>query len=81
LKRLETVGFVRREIEPTDPRRHRLRLSPSGRRAAKDGLAVLSEEFNKRLGRLTAAQQKDLKNLLEKDPLNTAAVGVMRSPG
>jgi MarR family transcriptional regulator, temperature-dependent positive regulator of motility len=31
-----------------------------------DGLALLSDEFNKRLGRLTAAQQKELKNLLEK---------------
>jgi MarR family transcriptional regulator, temperature-dependent positive regulator of motility len=37
-----------------------------GRKAAKDGLVLMSKEFNKRLERLTAAQQKDLKNLLEK---------------
>jgi hypothetical protein len=30
------------------------------------GLALLSAEFDKRLGRLTVAQQKDLKSLLEK---------------
>ena len=66
LKRLETAGFVKREIDPSDLRRHRLLLTAAGRRAAADGLALLSGEFNKRLGRLTAAQQKELKNLLEK---------------
>ncbi len=66
LKRLEAAGFVRREIDAADLRRHRLLLTPAGRRAAADGLALLSDEFNKRLGRLSAAQQKDLKNLLEK---------------
>ncbi|BBZ72097.1 MarR family winged helix-turn-helix transcriptional regulator [Mycobacterium paraseoulense] len=66
LKRLEAAGFVRREIDAADLRRHRLLLTPAGRRAAADGLALLSAEFDKRLGRLTAAQQKDLKHLLEK---------------
>ena len=65
LKRLEATGFVRREIDPADLRRHRLLLTPAGRRATTDGLAVLSEAFDKRLGRLTAAQRKELKNLLE----------------
>lgn len=66
LKRLEAAGFVRREIDPSDLRRHRLLLTPAGRRAAKQGMALLSDEFDKRLGRLTAAQQKNLKSLLEK---------------
>jgi MarR family transcriptional regulator, temperature-dependent positive regulator of motility len=66
LKRLEAAGFVTREIDPSDLRRHRLLLTAAGRQAAAKGLALLSDEFNKRLGRLTAAQQKDLKNLLEK---------------
>ena len=57
---------VRREIDPSDLRRHRLLLTPAGRHVAADGLALLSDEFNKRLGRLTVAQQKDLRNLLEK---------------
>jgi MarR family transcriptional regulator, temperature-dependent positive regulator of motility len=66
LKRLEAAGFVRREIDSSDLRRHRLLLTAAGRHAATSGLTLLSDEFNKRLGRLTAAQQKDLTNLLEK---------------
>jgi DNA-binding MarR family transcriptional regulator len=66
LKRLEAAGFVRREIDPADLRRHRLLLTPAGRQASTQGLALLADAFNKRLGCLTVAQQKDLKNLLEK---------------
>ena len=65
LKRLEAAGFVRREIDPADLRRHRLLLTPAGRRATKDGLALLSDAFSKRLQRLTLTQQKELKSLLE----------------
>ena len=56
LKRLEAAGFVRREIDPCDLRRHRLLLTPAGRRAATEGLALLSGEFNKRLGRLCSTK-------------------------
>ncbi len=66
LKRLEAAGFVRREINPADLRRHRLLLTPAGRRAATAGMALLSAEFDKRLGRLTGPQQRTLKELLEK---------------
>ena len=31
LKRLESAGFVRRDIDPADLRRHRLTLTPMGR--------------------------------------------------
>lgn len=65
LKRLEAAGFVRREIDPADLRRHRLKLTPTGRRATKDGLAFLSDAFGERLERLTRTQQKEFKNLLE----------------
>ncbi|MDT5103837.1 MAG: MarR family transcriptional regulator, temperature-dependent positive regulator of motility [Mycobacterium sp.] len=65
LKRLEAAGFMRREIDPADLRRHRLQLTPAGRRVTKDGLALLSDAFSKRLERLTRAQQKELKSLLE----------------
>jgi DNA-binding MarR family transcriptional regulator len=65
LKRLEAAGFVRREIDPTDLRRHRLELTPAGHQATNDGLALLSDAFSKRLQRLSRAQQKELKNLLE----------------
>jgi MarR family transcriptional regulator, temperature-dependent positive regulator of motility len=66
LKRLEAAGLVRREIDPADLRRHRLLLTPAGRQVAADGLALLSAEFDKRLERLTVAQQKELKSLLER---------------
>lgn len=66
LKRLEAAGFVRREIDPSDLRRHRLLLTAAGRQAAKKGLTLLSIEFDKRLARLTVAQRNDLKVLLEK---------------
>src|SRR6201986_3394177 len=59
LKRLEEAGFVPREIDPADLRRHRILLTPAGHKAAKGGLVLLSNEFNKRLERLTATQQKD----------------------
>jgi DNA-binding MarR family transcriptional regulator len=65
LKRLEAAGFVRREIDPTDLRRHRMELTPAGRQATNDGLALLSDAFSKRLQRLSRAQQKELKSLLE----------------
>ncbi|MEE6168854.1 MULTISPECIES: MarR family winged helix-turn-helix transcriptional regulator [unclassified Mycolicibacterium] len=66
LKRLEAAAFVRREIDPSDLRRHRLLLTTAGRRAAADGMALLSDEFTKRLERLTATERKTLTALLEK---------------
>ncbi len=65
LKRLEAAGFVRRQIDPADLRRHRLQTTPAGRQATKDGLSLLSKAFGKRLERLSRAQQKELKTLLE----------------
>src|ERR1700674_3041179 len=49
LKRLEAAGFVRREIDPSDLRRHRLLLTPAGRQASTKALALLSDAFAKRL--------------------------------
>lgn len=66
VKRLEAAGFLHREIDAGDLRRHRLSLTPSGRRAMTKGLALLSEAFGERLGKLSAAQQNELKALLEK---------------
>ena len=65
LKRLEAAGFVRRQIDPADLRRHRLQTTPAGRQATKDGLSLLSDAFGKRLERLSKAQQNELRNLLE----------------
>lgn len=66
VKSLEAAGFVRREIDASDLRRHRLAVTPSGRKVMTQGLGLLSKAFSERLGKLTAAQQAELKGLLEK---------------
>ena len=66
VKRLEAAGFVRREIDAADLRRHRLLLTPAGRKAMTRGLALLSEAFGARLERLSTAEQAELRTLLEK---------------
>ena len=66
LKALEAAGFVRREIDATDLRRHRLIVTAAGRKVMTRGLTLLSEAFGARLGRLSGAEQAELKGLLEK---------------
>ena len=43
VKRLEAAGFLRREIDGADLRRHRLNLTPEGRKTMARGLALLSQ--------------------------------------
>ncbi|WP_342380411.1 MarR family transcriptional regulator [Myxococcus stipitatus] len=66
VKRLEAAGFLRREIDTADLRRHRLELTSAGRRVMQQGNALLSEAFALKLGRLSATQQAELRSLLEK---------------
>jgi len=66
LKRLVAAKFVRREIDAKDLRRHRLNLTPAGRKVMVRGLALLSEAFGARLSRLSAAEQAQFASLLEK---------------
>jgi DNA-binding MarR family transcriptional regulator len=66
LKRLEAAGFVRREIDSADLRRHRLLVTAAGRKIMTRGLALLSEAFGARLARLSATQQAELASMLEK---------------
>ena len=66
VKRLEAAGFLKREIDTADLRRHRLLLTPAGRKTMVQGLALLSAAFGKRLARLSAAQQAELRDMLEK---------------
>ena len=66
LKRLESVSFVRREIDPSDLRRHRLNLTAAGRKILAQGQSLLSEAFALRLARLSNAEQVQLTALLEK---------------
>lgn len=65
VKRLESIGFVHREIDPGDLRRHRLSLTTEGRRATTRGLSLLSTAFGERLGKLSASKQAELKALIE----------------
>jgi len=64
LKRLEAAGFVRREIDSADLRRHRLLVTAAGRRIMARGQALLSEAFGARLARLNAPEQVELAALL-----------------
>jgi DNA-binding MarR family transcriptional regulator len=66
IKRLEAAGFLRREIDGADLRRHRLILTPEGRKTMARGLALLAKAFGARLARLNSAQQSELATLLEK---------------
>lgn len=66
LKRLESAGFVRRDIDPADLRRHRLTLTPMGRLVMQSGQDLLMKVFGERLGRLDKQQQAQLQTLLEK---------------
>jgi DNA-binding MarR family transcriptional regulator len=65
-KRLEAAGLVKREIDTADLRRHRLSLTPEGRKVMTKGLALLTTTFGARMSRLTVAQQTELKTLLDK---------------
>ena len=66
LKRLEAANYVRREIDATDLRRHKLTLTAAGRKVMVRGLALLSESFAARLSRVHAAEQAQFAALLEK---------------
>ncbi|MCY1056755.1 MarR family transcriptional regulator [Nannocystis sp. SCPEA4] len=66
VKRLEASGFLRREIDPNDLRKHRLLITPAGRKVMQRGLTLLADAFAERLGRLSAGEQAQLRGLLEK---------------
>ncbi|HKU44551.1 MAG TPA: MarR family transcriptional regulator, partial [Polyangiales bacterium] len=66
VKSLEAAGLVRRQIDPDDLRRHRLTITPAGRKVVTKGLALLSDAFEARLARLSAAEQAQFGSLLEK---------------
>ncbi len=66
VKRMEAVGYIKRDIEAGDLRRFRLTLTPAGRRAMDSAREIFDEEFGKRLGRLTQAQRLELLRILER---------------
>ena len=66
MKNLEKAGFVKREIDPGDLRRHKLLVTPAGRKTLTRGLAFLADAFGDRLARLTTAEQAKRAELVEK---------------
>ena len=54
------------QIDPEDLRRHRLTIMPAGRKVLTKGLALISDAFESRLARLSAAEQAQFGSLLEK---------------
>lgn len=66
LKRLEAAGFVKREIDPGDLRKHRLLVTPAGRKVMTKGLSLLSDAFSERLANLSATEQSELRSCLRK---------------
>jgi DNA-binding MarR family transcriptional regulator len=66
VKRLEAAGMLKREIDASDLRRHRLTVTAIGRKAMNRGIVLLEKAFEERLGRLNQAEQTEFKRLLEK---------------
>ena len=66
VKRMEAVGYVRRELQRDDLRRFRLTLTPSGRSAMESAREIFDEEFGRRLSRLTQAQRVELMRIFQR---------------
>ncbi len=66
VKRMEALGYLRRELQSDDLRRFRLTLTPSGRSAMERARDIFDEEFGRRLSRLTQAQRLELMRIFER---------------
>jgi DNA-binding MarR family transcriptional regulator len=66
VKRMEALGYLRRELQPDDLRRFRLTLTPPGRSAMERARAIFDEEFGRRLSRLTQAQRVELMRIFQR---------------
>ena len=63
LDRLEKAGMVVRENDPADRRRHRLKLTPAGRRGLRRGEAVIEKVTREALSRLSERERETLHTL------------------
>ena len=66
LRNLERKGLLRREIDPTDLRRHRLTFTSKGKVVTSKARKVLSDRYGARLARLDDGEQAEFSRLLEK---------------
>lgn len=66
LKHLQGKGFLVRRIDSQDLRRHRLKLTASGRTTLTQARAVLSDHYGARLARLSGGERDEFARTLEK---------------
>ncbi|MCM3804286.1 MarR family transcriptional regulator [Streptomyces sp. DR7-3] len=64
VRNLVAKGFMRREIDDEDLRRHRLFLTAEGKAARDRALSALAAEFDRRLARVTPQDRTDLRRIL-----------------
>ncbi|WHX23491.1 MarR family transcriptional regulator [Streptomyces malaysiensis subsp. malaysiensis] len=64
VRNLVAKGFMRREIDDEDLRRHRLFLTSEGKAARDRALSALAAEFDRRLARVTPQDRTDLRRIL-----------------
>lgn len=64
VRNLVAKGFMRREIDDGDLRRHRLILTTEGEAARDRALAALAAEFDRRLARVTPQDRTELRRIL-----------------
>lgn len=64
VRNLVDQGFLEREIDPADLRRHRLVLTAEGTRVRDAALAALAAAFEARLGAISAKDRAELVRIL-----------------
>ncbi|GGJ60593.1 MarR family winged helix-turn-helix transcriptional regulator [Streptomyces brasiliensis] len=65
VRNLVAKGFIRREIDDADLRRHRLVLTTEGAEARDRALAALAAEYDRRLARITPQDRSELQRILQ----------------
>ncbi|MET7787487.1 MarR family transcriptional regulator [Streptomyces sp900116325] len=65
VRNLVAKGFLRREIDDADLRRHRLMLTAEGEEARDRALSALATEYDCRLARITPKDRTELRRILQ----------------
>ena len=66
LNELDDAGYVERRRDPQDRRRHIVEITPAGEEALAEGQRRLEDLEDEVLGKLTAAERRQLRELLGK---------------
>lgn len=64
VRKLEELGYLIRENEPTDLRRYRLKLTDSGRSALEEGQELIDRAADNRLLNFSEREKKELERML-----------------